>query len=135
MKKLFSLTLAFFLSMLIFSCGKSTLEDYREEGRSVTKELIQELKKIRNKDQLLVSAAKLQKLFDQMVDVMIAAQNQKLELHKQEGLELTKEDHDLSDSLRFELNRVYNIEGGKAIIEKTQEKALNRLENYEKSAK
>jgi hypothetical protein len=39
-----------------------------------------------------------------------------------------KGDHELSDMLRIELERIYRIEGGRQIIEKCQENARTLLE-------
>jgi len=123
----------FFLCFLfLVSCSSQSFEDYRDEGRGVTRNLIKELQKIRTKDQLRASSTKLKKLFNQTADIMIAAQEHAQKYPLQEIPELTKIDHDLSDSLRSELNRIYTIEGGRNLIEKCQEEALNKLDAYEK---
>jgi len=122
----------FSMILLLSSCSSPSLEDYRDEGRGMTKKITKELQKIRTRDQLAAAAPKLQKLFDQMADLMIAAQEHKQKNSKEELTEMAKIDHDLSDSLRFELDRIYYIDGGRAIIEKAQERALSRIEAYEK---
>lgn len=92
--------------------------------------LIGELQSIRTRDQLLASTAKLKRLFERLVDLMIAAENFKLahpELDK--GLSAGP-NHELSDQLRIELNRLYRMDGGRQIVEKYQEKALHRLDAF-----
>jgi hypothetical protein len=74
----------------------------------------------------------LQRLFDRLVDVMIAAEEFALAHPGQEKGELTQRNHELSDQLRVELNRLYRVEGGRQTIEKCQEKALHRLDAFEK---
>lgn len=135
MKKMMRYLLIVLGCLMAFSCGRPTLEEYREEGRGITKNLIKALQKVHTREKLQASSTKLQKLFDEMATVMIAAQELKQKKMGLEAVELTKEDHELSDRLRFELNRLYYIEGGRTIIEKAQEKGLKRLEAYEKSRK
>jgi len=120
-------TLLILFLFLLVSCSHQSLEDYRDEGRGVSRNLIKELQRVRTRDQLKASTGKLQKLFNKMADTMVAAQEQRQKNPNQEIPELTKVDHDLSDSLRFELNRIYTIEGGRALIEKCQEQALERM--------
>lgn len=112
--------------LLLVSCGPITLEDYREEGRIVTKLLIKELRKIKTRKQLSASTVKLQKLFDRLVDVILEAQELRASTG-QELIELARVDHELSDALRSELNRLYGLDGGRALIEKAQEKPFSRL--------
>ncbi|KIC72338.1 hypothetical protein DB44_CK00110 [Candidatus Protochlamydia amoebophila] len=118
--------------LFLTSCGPKSLEDYKEEGKGITRSLIQELREIRNRDQLLASTSLLQKRFDQLVFVMIGAREFQYKYPNMESHELTLADHELSDKLRIELNRIYHIEGAKQIIEKCQEMALNRLDACEK---
>jgi hypothetical protein len=120
-------------SLVMTSCNTQTIEDYRDEGKGITKNLIKELHQIHSREQLQASSVKLQKLFDNLTRVMIAAQELQQKNPKLDTIELSKEDHELSDRLRFELNRLYNMEGGRAIIEKAQEKSLRRLEAFERT--
>ena len=134
-------TLSFFLKFsclsLLFlfmnSCGSNSLEDFREEGQGIIRSLIAELQTIHNRNQLIASSHRLETHFNRLADVMIAAEEFHLKHPKTEKLETTSFDSELSDQLRSELNRIYRIEGGKQILEKTQEKALRKLENFKKS--
>lgn len=132
--KHYSILFHYFISVFIFLCTgcSHTLDDYHEEGQGVIRSLIQELQAIYTHQQLLEASAKLQNDFDRLVDIMIAARQ--LSLNKVDHTENeTKNRYDLSDQLRIELNRIYQIEGGRQIIEKLQERALFRLDAYEKS--
>ncbi len=136
MEQLIRLTYLLLL-LLIFAlsgCGRNSLEDFRLEGEEVAYTLIQELRKIRTRDQLRNSSGKLQRLFNDLADIMIAA----LEFRqKHPGLEknLLPFNNKLNNQLRFELNRIYKIEGGRQIIEKCEEQALHRLDAFEKRLK
>lgn len=118
------------LLLILASCGPRSLDDFVEEGDGVVRSLVQELQSIHTRDHLLASTSKLKKLFDRLADIMIAAQeyaNSHPELNKSE---LIRPNHEISDQLRIELNRLYKLEGGCQIIEKCQENALQKLEKF-----
>lgn len=127
------LSLSLFVVMLILTgCSPRSQEDFREEGEGLTRSLIQELQAIHTREQLLAASNRLQRLFDQLVNVMIAAEEFHALHGEQDKGELTQRNHDLSDQLRVELNRLYCLEGGRQMIEKCQENALHRLDACEK---
>lgn len=118
------ISVAFFL---FFGCSSQSLEDFRDEGEGVARALTAELKKIRTRDDLLTHAPKLEQLFDSLVDIIIEAKKYK-EMNPDMEISIPyKKDQSASDQLRVELNRVLHLEGGQEIIEKVQEKSLNRL--------
>lgn len=114
---------------LLSACGSRSYEDFREEGESITRSLIKELREIRTREDLLSTAPKLEKLFLKLAEVMIQARHfQQMNPH-QSTPALSAKDHALSDQLRTELNRVYRMEGGREVIEKCQEKALKKMKD------
>lgn len=118
------------LAMLLIatSCGPRSLDDFEEEGEGIIRSLIKELQAIHSREQLLAASDKLQRHFDHLGSVMIAAQEFK-NTHPELGRGTSKQE--LSDQLRIELNRIYRLEGGRQIIEKCQENALLRLHRNE----
>lgn len=128
----YSLFVCLFSCLLLTSCGSNSLEDFREEGEGITRSLIEELKEIRTREDLMQAIPRLEHLFDNLVDTIIAAEDYKEKNSRADSLELTKENHELSDQLRIELNRIYSLEGGRQVIEKCQEQALHRLDAFEK---
>jgi len=130
-------TFLLFFSFLLFltSCGSHSLDDFQEEGEGVIRSIIQELKTIHTRGELSIASTTLQRQFDRLVSIMIAAEefgfsNQEVD----KGGEL-RPNHELSDQLRVELNRLYHLEGGRQMIEKCQEKALYRLDAFERRKK
>lgn len=123
-----SLFTLFLFCVACVSCGSHSIEDFREEGRATTLSLTQELRQVHSRTELVACSNRLKQLFNDLVDTMIAAH----EHHEREKTELSQEDHEVSDQLRAELNRIYRIEGAKEVIEKCQEAALHRLDAYEK---
>jgi len=125
----------FIFGSLLSSCGSRSLEDYREEAEEVTHSLIIQLDQIHTRDQLLARSAKLKRLFNDLVSVIIASQEYRQKQFARGVPPLSENNHLLSDQLYEELNRIYAIDGCRAIIEKCQEEALNRLDAFEKQAK
>lgn len=122
----------FFIFFAAISCSPHSLDDFEEEGKGVIRSLIQELKAIHNREQLLASTNRLQQQFDRLAILMIAAKEFSFAHPELDKGEFFRNNHDLSDQLRVELNRLYRIEGGRQMIEKCQEKALHRLDAFEK---
>lgn len=116
-----------FILFFFSSCSESTLEDYRESGRSNTKTLIKKLEKVHTIQDLILQEKSLENLFFNLSELMVKARQ-----NHQELLPLEKEDLILSDKLRNELNRIFLIPGGKKILESCQEKALTHLSIFEK---
>ena len=126
------IVILFTVLILAAGCGPRSLEDFKEEGEGVIRSLIQELKGIRTREQLLAYSGRLQKEFDRLVTIMIAAEEFNATRIGINHGECTDQNHELSDLLRIELNRLYRLEGGRQIIEKCQEKSLHRLDAFEK---
>lgn len=117
------------LSLLLTSCGSQSLSDFREEGETLTQQLLSELRLIRTRDDLMERAPQLKDLFNQLADTMIRAHEYK-QAHPDALLEEKMyENHQLSNQLRVELNRILNMEGGREVIEKNQMEALKRLKS------
>ena len=118
------------LLALFFSCSTQSLTDFKHEGEAVSRLLIEELKHIRSRDDLIEHAPRLQVLFDRLVDVIIHAKKFK-DCHPDAVVEsFSPHEHSCSDQLRIELNRVLHMEGGQEVIEKAQESSLNRLDTF-----
>lgn len=126
------LGLSSFLCLLLTACGPHSLEDFEKEGEEVILALIQDLQAIHSREQLLISSSKLQYHFDRLVALMIAAEEFSI-LHSELDKESLQINHELSDQLRAELNRLYRLEGGRETIEKSQEKALYQLDAFERA--
>jgi hypothetical protein len=122
----------FFILLMTTSCGPRSFEDFQEEGAGVVRSLIQELQSIHTREQLLGASGALQRQFDRLTSIMIAAEEFGFAHPELERGEFSHHPHDVSDQLRIELNRLYHLEGGRQIIEKCQENALLRLDAFQK---
>jgi hypothetical protein len=121
-----------FFTLFFCSCGSRSLEDFREEGEAISTLLVKELNRVHTRDQLLQSSPKLKQLFGSLVDVIIAAHEYREHQDSIETLEFSSQSLYVSECLRAELNRVYQVEGARSIVEKCQEHALHRLDGYKK---
>jgi hypothetical protein len=106
------------------SCSSSYYEEYREEGQGTLRKLLKELRKIRNRDDLAAVTPNLEKLFLQLAQTMVVAKRFQEKNPQTPFPEFSTKDHELSDQVRTELNRIYRLEGGREGIEKCQETAL-----------
>jgi len=112
--------------IFLVSCSSQSLDDFREEGNEISRQLIIELKQIRSRDDLPQHSMKLQELFNCLVDTILRAEEFRNE-HPEEFFD-NDADRELttSDQLRIELNRVMHLEGGREVIEKAQAEALEK---------
>ncbi len=120
------------LLFLCVSCGARSQEDFQQEGQRIAKELANELQRIRTRDELVAAAPSLTRRFDELVDVMIAARQYQQQHAWEEVPELSSDGVQLNVRLQIELQRVFNLDGGRELIEKYQEASLNRLDAFEK---
>lgn len=114
----------FFLCIICFACSSHSPEDFREEGNGITRELIYQLRRARTSAALRLVAPVIKESFDQLVDVVARARAEP----GMEPLDLSPQDLALSDRLHSELKRIYQLEGGREIIEECQKEALHRLD-------
>lgn len=118
--------IVFILIVFIFqSCGISSSSDYRDAGQEKIKKFITELKKVHSRDQLLDSEKNLVLCYKDLIDLFVLAKDY---LEKKGGsdepLLLSSKDHELNEDLRFEMIRICRIEGGREVLEKYQNIAL-----------
>ncbi len=125
--------IVFGVFLLLYSCSPNSSEEFYREGKTRCQVLVASLKKIENREQLLRSEPILKKQFESLVNLMIEAREfQQEHLDNDEGEYLFPE-RSGDDQLEEELRRIYSIEGGREIIERTQQEALVRLDAYERS--
>ncbi|MGC1878214.1 MAG: hypothetical protein WA347_08340 [Rhabdochlamydiaceae bacterium] len=124
--------IALSIFLLLCGCSPNSSEEFQQEGKTRCRLLVTDLQKIENREQLLLAESKLKKHFEALIDLMIEAcefQQKKLEDVSSEAVFAESgADALLEDQLR----RIYAIEGGREVIERTQQEALVRLDAYER---
>gem|GEM_PF-7010931 len=115
------------LSFLLTSCKASPQEQLRKEGHKITHLLIQDLKRIKNRDDLLLVKADLERHFTLLGEAMLKTrQNAHLP-----PLEFSQEDHRLSEELSREIQRVNQLEGGRQVLAAAQKSMRAALEKQD----
>jgi hypothetical protein len=124
--------LCFFL--LLSSCSPNSSKEFQKEGETHCRSLVLELQKIENREQLLSVESKLKKQFNHLIDLMIEAREFQQKRFEEEIYdEPVFEANSFEDELEKQLRRIYAIEGGREVIERTQQEALVRLDAYERT--
>jgi hypothetical protein len=116
---------------LMAACSPNSLDDFRHEGESQSRALLLDLKKIESREQLIQSEPKLKRHFEELIALMIEArtfqQKHPDDLSSSEGQSRSDQE------LREELRRIYEMEGGREIVERAQQDALVRLDAFERA--
>lgn len=123
----------FVFMALLVGCSPTSLEDFHYEGEAQCRALVEMMRNIRSRQELVQAKPKLKKHFEKIVDLMIEAREFQ-EMHAEELLETPHPcENKGSALLEEELQRLYAIEGGKEIIENAQQEALIRLDAFERA--
>lgn len=109
----------FWILIFLSSCGPSSLSDLRIEGEAQTRKLAEELRGIESKEDLERASSRLKKRFNKLADVLVEIRKFPKEVY---------EPSIASEQLFLELARVYEIPGGKEIVEKSQAQAIRKLQ-------
>jgi len=120
------------LLLLMAGCSPNSLEDFQHEGESECRKLVEDLSKIHTREDLLKMERRLKNKFESLVDLMIAARQFQEEHPEVKEIDPTLNDNSSNEALQEELMRIYSMEGGREIIERTQSEALIRLDAFER---
>lgn len=118
-----------FLSLiLLLGCNPSSYEDFQCEGDAHCRKMLNTLKAIQDRQQLLQAQPILKQHFEELVNLIITARK-----FQQNSLE-TKDFYPsfYSCYVKEELKRLYKIESGREIIERAQKQAFLRLSTWER---
>lgn len=111
-------TIQFWIFLFLASCGPASITDLRCEGEAQTKKLAQELSQIETKEDLQKAVPKLRKRFKKIAGLLVEARNfPKGEMEPSEA----------SEQLFAELARLYEMPGGRELVEMAQIEAVQLL--------
>jgi hypothetical protein len=91
------------------------------------------LLRIENTGQLSAKELELEKHFDSLVDLMIEAREFQLRHPDSASNDILEGDNAASLLLEEQLRRIYALEGGREVIERTQHESLARLDAWERA--
>ena len=109
----------FWIFLLLSSCGPSTFEDLRIEGEAQTRKLAEELQAIESKEDLQKALPELKKRFNKIADLLVDVKK----FPKKGSLE----ESFASEQLFIELARIYEMPGGRELVESSQRHAIHKL--------
>jgi hypothetical protein len=120
-----------FLPILI-GCSPSSSDDFLREGEALSRRVIKRLNAIETQEELMRAESQLKKDFEAYVDLIIQAREYQ---KKHPNLVATERsgDFSVSEQLKEALRRIYAFEGGREILERSQQEALVRLDAYDNS--
>lgn len=122
----------FLVFLLLFGCSPASMEDFRDQGREQVRELLQEMRIIHTRQDLVHAQPRLKMHFEKLTQIMMEARQYKENHPEAVILEPAEVDRSLSLELEKEMHRLLYLEGGEELLEKAQEGALYRLDHFEK---
>lgn len=123
-KSLLNRVVLFFILFPLCSCTPSSLEDCQQESKKICRTIVEELKSVQTREDLSKKEPKLTTLFNELVDLLILAQ----EHQPTQSMECTPFFNPYDEPLLLQMKRMYQIEGGREIIERAQKEALILLD-------
>ena len=116
------------LLLLLCGCSPNSLAEFEREGAARCRSLASVLASIENREQLLGSEPELKKHFESLVDLMIEARQFQRKHPDAIVCDVAQSDNSASQLLEQQLRRIYAMEGGREIIERSQHESLVRLD-------
>ena len=118
------------LAFLLSSCSPSSSREYQLEGEDIAKAILKRLERVQSAGDLVREGPKLKKDYAKLVQVMIAAREYQERCPLEEvALQPRME---VSDALKREFMRVYQLEGCHELMEALQRESLHKLDLHQK---
>ena len=117
---------------LLCGCSHDCPDGYKQDAQVVIRCLVEELSASHSLSDLTKRQKKIKKLYTELAE--LAIESRKLQ-DKRPSCGLHDLDENLNELLKKELQRIYAIEGGRALMEETQKEAIEQLDEYESTRK
>ncbi len=119
-----------FFALLIFcvSCSPSSMAEFQLEGEGIAKTVLARLQEVESVSDLVREGPRLKKEFASLVKVMIEAKKYRAENPEEEAPVLVR--LEVSEALKREFIRVYQLEGCAEVMEGLQRESLHRLDYH-----
>ncbi len=125
--KIFLITLC---SLTLAACSLTSSGDYQSAACIQIKKLTKDLKEVQDPIQLQKKAKVLKKDFNQLTSLIISYRAY-LEKNDEDEVTIDNSLEIASHELRVQLERIYNLDGGREIIERAQKEAYIKLSLFE----
>ncbi len=110
-----------FILAALAGCAPSSYEELRWEGEAETRKLAAELKALDTKEELAAALPRIKKRYNRIASILAEARKFRDRTADEPSL--------ASEELFAELARLYEIPGGRELIETAQTEAISRLES------
>ena len=101
------------------------MQEYRYEGESIARSILYDLVDVHSKEDLILLTPSLKKKFSKLTDLMLIAN--KYHKNHSEDEENEEIDHRISDALKEQFIRIYQIDGCQEVMEEIQRDSVHRL--------
>ncbi len=128
MGRMFCYFFTCFVFFLAASCTSPSLQEYRKKAENASRFFQEELSYIQTREELVARLPKIQQYYEEIVDLLIEVH--RFEKKQGEDFIQAADERDFlaSEALMIEIERIYQLEGGKELMEKAQKEALFRLD-------
>lgn len=123
-----------FFCALVFltSCSPGSIREYQIEGEDVAKNIIKILEKVESPQDVERDSLKLKKEYAALVKIVIDARKYQ---QNHPGEEVRGPiSSEVSDKLKKEFIRIYQIEGCQDVMEALQRESLHKLDLYQRKS-
>lgn len=120
------------LMVVVAGCSPGSLKDFRLEGESICRDIIDDLQRVETRDDIARLEPVLKRHFEKLVSIIIQAREFQIKYPEEALAFQGPQDAEVSDIMKEELQRIYRIEGGKEIVERAQRESMLRLDAFEK---
>ncbi len=118
----------FVLALILVACSPSSIEEFQFEGENIAKRLLKQLEKVHSVSDLKREGPKLKKEYAHLARLMIAAK--KFQNSHPNEEEPGLEGLEVSEDLKKEFIRIYQLEGCLELMEELQRESLHKLDLY-----
>ena len=126
--KLVSILLCLFCAL---GCSKRDGDFYLRRGTEIQRQLITELENVQTLPDLFGKQEALSSLFDELAKVAIEARRYQIRTHT--SWEIPSSASEKSRELEQHMQRVLQIPGARAFLEKCQSRGFERIDAFEKA--
>lgn len=130
---MFARLILFLLLFVQFACSSFSGHDFKRQGERITRDLVLRLELINDREELFQALPHLKQLFDELAVLIIKAK--KADEANKTKKNAYRVDPLWSRRLREEFERIYQMDGGRDLMEVAQGNALEKLNTFERELK
>lgn len=122
------------LVLIQSACSLFSTHNFKRQGERITRDLVLRLELVNDREDLFQALPHLKQLFDELAVLIIKAKKAE-EAKNAKSFSAFRIDPLWSRRLREEFERIYQLDGGRDLMEVAQTNALEKLNTFEKELK